>query len=68
MANEDGFGVLHLLDTKTNKEKSVPSLPKGVISGVNWHQNSRDLGFNLASARSSSDVYSLDVQTGKLER
>jgi dipeptidyl aminopeptidase/acylaminoacyl peptidase len=68
VANEEGFGVLHLLDTKSRKEKRVPSLPKGVISGVNWHKNSRDLGFNLSSARSSSDVYSLDVQTGKVER
>ena len=68
VVNEDGFGVLHLLETNTRKEKSVPSLPKGVISGVQWHKNSRDLGFNLSSARSSSDVFSLDVQTGKVER
>jgi len=39
-----------------------------VISGVTWHKNGRDLGFNLTSARSSSDVYSLDVRTGKVER
>jgi dipeptidyl aminopeptidase/acylaminoacyl peptidase len=68
VANEDGFGMLHLLNTKTGKEEYVPSLPKGVISGVNWHKNNHDLGFNLASARSSSDVYSLEVQTGKVER
>src|SRR5712692_11215587 len=68
VSNEDGFGVLHVLDTATRKEKPVPSLPKGVISGVTWHKNNRDLGFDLSSARSSSDVYSLDVQTGKVER
>jgi dipeptidyl aminopeptidase/acylaminoacyl peptidase len=68
VANEDGFGVLHLLNTKTGKEEHVPSLPKGVISGVKWHNNGHDLGFNLASARSSSDVYSLDTQSGKVER
>ena len=68
VTNEDGFGVLHLLDTKTRKEKPVPALPKGVITGISWHKNSRDLGFNLSSARSSSDVYSLDVQTGEVER
>lgn len=68
VTNEDGFGVLHLLDTKTRKEKPVPTLPKGVISGISWHKNNRDLGFSLSSARSSSDVYSLDVQTGKVER
>jgi dipeptidyl aminopeptidase/acylaminoacyl peptidase len=68
VTNEDGFGVLHLLDTKTGKEKPVPDLPKGIVSGVRWHKNSRDLGFNITSARSTSDVYSLDAQTGKVDR
>ena len=68
VSNEDGLGVLHVLDTGSRKEKSLPDLPKGVISGAQWHENSRDLGFNLASARSSSDVYSLDIETGKVDR
>src|SRR5205814_6043736 len=60
--------VLHLLDTKTAKEKPVPDLPKGIASGVRWHKNNRDLRFNITSARSTSDVYSLDAQTGKVDR
>ncbi len=28
--NEDGFGILHLLDTKTGKEKPAPKLPAGL--------------------------------------
>src|SRR5208283_1642683 len=64
VTNEDGFGVLHLFDTRARKEKPVPSMPKGVISSISWHKNNRDLGFNVSSARSSSDVYSLDVQSG----
>jgi dipeptidyl aminopeptidase/acylaminoacyl peptidase len=68
VVNEDGFGVLHLLDTRTRKEKPVPSLPKGLISGISWHKNNHDLGFSISSARSSSDVYSLDVLSGKVER
>jgi dipeptidyl aminopeptidase/acylaminoacyl peptidase len=66
--NEDGFGVLHLLDTATRKEKSLPKVPAGIISGVSWNKNNRDLGFNLTSARASSDVYSLDVETEKVDR
>jgi dipeptidyl aminopeptidase/acylaminoacyl peptidase len=68
VSNEDGFGVLHLRDTKTGKEKPVPGLPKGIVSAVRWHKNNRDLGFDISSARSTSDVYSLDVQSGKVER
>jgi len=35
---------------------------------LEWHENGRDLAFNLTSARSPNDVYSLDVKTGKVER
>jgi dipeptidyl aminopeptidase/acylaminoacyl peptidase len=68
VTNEDGISRLHLLDTKTRKERPVPNLPVGVIGGLEWHKNSRDLGFNMNSARSPADVYSLDTRTGKLER
>lgn len=68
VTNEDGFGVLHLFDTASRKEKPVTGVPKGVISGVHWQANNRDVGFSLSSARSSSDAYSLDVKTGKIER
>lgn len=67
-SNEDGFGVLHLLDTATGKEHAVSGLPKAIISDVNWHKNNRDVAFNVVSARSTSDVYSLDADTGKIER
>lgn len=68
VTNEDGISRLHLLDTKTRKERPVPNLPVGVIGGLEWHKNSRDLGFNMNSARSPADVYSLDTRSGKLER
>ena len=68
VTNEEGLSVLHLLDTATGKEKPAPKLPTGLVFGIEWHNNSRDLGFGLSSARSAADVYSLDVTTGKLER
>jgi dipeptidyl aminopeptidase/acylaminoacyl peptidase len=69
VANEDGVGTLHLLDTATGKEKPLPSpLPAGSVLDVKWHRNSKDLGFVLVSARSPSDVYALDVETGKVDR
>jgi dipeptidyl aminopeptidase/acylaminoacyl peptidase len=68
VANEDGIGRLHLMDTKTRREKTAPNLPVGVVGGLQWHQNSRDLGFTLNTARSTSDVYSLDTRTGLVER
>lgn len=68
VTNEDGYGVLHLMDTKSKEVKAVPNIPRGIVSGVRWHKNSRDLGFDVSSARSTSDVYSFDTRAGKLER
>jgi dipeptidyl aminopeptidase/acylaminoacyl peptidase len=68
VSNEDGIGVLHLLDTTTRKEKPAPTLPSGSVSGIEWHRNNLDLAFHLASARASVDVYSMDTQTGKVDR
>ena len=68
VTNEEGLSVLHLLDTATGKEKPAPKLPTGLVFDLEWHNNGRDLGLVLNSARSPSDVYSIDVPTGKLER
>ncbi|MGH9579615.1 MAG: S9 family peptidase, partial [Terriglobales bacterium] len=68
IANEDGIGVLHLLDTASGKEKPAPRLPLGVVFNLKWHKNGRDLAFGLDSASSSADVYSVDVTTGKVDR
>lgn len=68
VTNEDGLSVLHLLDTRKRKEKPVPKLPAGSIFGIEWHKNGRDLAFHVNSARSATDVYSVDLQTGKVER
>jgi dipeptidyl aminopeptidase/acylaminoacyl peptidase len=68
IANEEGVGVLHLLDTATAKERPAPRLPLGVVAGIRFHKNNRDLGFYLSAARSPADAYSLDIDTGKIER
>jgi len=45
-----------------------PKLPLGVLGGLKWHANSQELGFNLNSAKSPNDAYSLDAKTGRVER
>jgi dipeptidyl aminopeptidase/acylaminoacyl peptidase len=68
VTNEQGTSVLRLLDVAIGKEKPGPKLPLGTIGGLEWHKNGRDLAFSLSHARSTSDVYSLDVTTGRVER
>lgn len=67
-SNEDGVTILHLFDAITGSEKPLPGFPPGYVIDLHWHQNSRDLGFSLDSARSADDAYSLDTKTGKVER
>jgi dipeptidyl aminopeptidase/acylaminoacyl peptidase len=68
VTNEDGVSVLRLLDTATGRERPAPTTPTGVIGGIEWHKDSRHLAFGLESARSPSDVYSLDAGSGTIER
>jgi dipeptidyl aminopeptidase/acylaminoacyl peptidase len=68
VANEDGISKLYLMETATRKYRPVAGIPAGLIGGVRFHKNNRDLGFVLTAARSTSDVYSLNVTTGKIER
>jgi dipeptidyl aminopeptidase/acylaminoacyl peptidase len=68
VTNEDGVGKLYLLDTTTRKYHPVTGVPTGVITGLRFHKNSRDVGFNVASSKSPVDVYSLNIQTGKIDR
>ena len=67
-ADEDGISKLHVLDTLSNKEVAVPKLPVGVIFGLKWRKNSRDLGFTLTTASRPFDAYSIDMATGEVDR
>ncbi len=62
-ANEDGISKLHVLDTRTNKEVAVPKVPVGVMYGLTWRDNSREVAFSLSTARQDYDAYSLDLAT-----
>jgi dipeptidyl aminopeptidase/acylaminoacyl peptidase len=68
VTNEAGISVLRFLDTATGKEQPGPTLPAGVLGGVEWREGSREVGFTLSHARSSADAYSFDLATGRLER
>lgn len=66
--DEDGISKLYVLDTATRKYRPVTNVPTGVIGDLKFRKDSRDLGFTLSSAKSPSDVYSLDVNTNRLDR
>src|SRR5262249_55188083 len=68
VTNEDGIGKLYLLDTATRKYHAVAGLPTGQVGSLVFHKNNRDLGMVINTAKSPSDVYSLDTTAGKIER
>jgi dipeptidyl aminopeptidase/acylaminoacyl peptidase len=68
VTNEGGISKLHLLDTRSGKEKPAPALPVGLIGGLLWHRNNRDLGLTMTSARAPADAFSIDVVTGQITR
>lgn len=68
VTNEDGVSILRIADARTGKIRVTSDMPKGVIGGLEWHEDSRHVGFSFSSARSSGDAYSLDVRKRKIER
>jgi dipeptidyl aminopeptidase/acylaminoacyl peptidase len=63
--NENGVSRLWL---HTDSSRPVQGLPAGVLGGLEWHDNGVDVGFSVSSARSPSDVYSLNTDTGVITR
>jgi len=68
VVNEAGVERLYLWSLKDNKALPAPKLPLGTIGGLQFHSNHRDLALTISSAKTSADVYSLDVKSGQLTR
>jgi dipeptidyl aminopeptidase/acylaminoacyl peptidase len=66
--NEDGISRLQFLTLRTSGVKAGPALPAGVLTGLEWHESGRDIGFSLAHAQSPTDAYSVDVKSNRLTR
>ncbi|MFT3997115.1 MAG: prolyl oligopeptidase family serine peptidase [Asticcacaulis sp.] len=65
--NEAGVYRLKLLDPKTGKSTPVTGLPEGTVGGFEiapWGE----IGLTMASAKSASDVYSVDPKTMAVKR
>ena len=69
VTNEEGVGVLHLLDTATGQERPAHRLgpASGVIGTLTGTRTARPRLHVLLGAL-ALDVYSLDATTGKVER
>ncbi|MEY4566429.1 MAG: peptidase prolyl oligopeptidase active site domain protein [Planctomycetota bacterium] len=67
-ANEAGVSRLYLLDAKTLKYVPIAGLPSGVCSGCRWHADGKKVAVTFSSAKSTSDVYVVDLSATTVTR
>ncbi len=68
LTNEAGISRAYLMDTVSRKINPIQGLPTGVIGSASWHENGEDIAFTVNSAKSTSDIYSLNVKSGEIDR
>jgi dipeptidyl aminopeptidase/acylaminoacyl peptidase len=66
--NEDGTTKLYLMDTHSQTYKPVQNLPVGLIGGLKFHPDNKQLAFTLNNAQTPSDVFVLNVSDNSLAR
>jgi dipeptidyl aminopeptidase/acylaminoacyl peptidase len=68
VVNEDGVDKLHVMDTVSKQDLSLPAIPQGVIVGARWRPNANEIGLTISSAHTPGDVFSVDIDKGSLTR
>jgi dipeptidyl aminopeptidase/acylaminoacyl peptidase len=69
VVTDTGIGSeLRIVDARNGRARPVTRLPPGTIQSVAWHPKGGDVAFTFAGARTFNDVYSLDPQTGRVDR
>ncbi|UCH11305.1 MAG: DPP IV N-terminal domain-containing protein, partial [Fidelibacterota bacterium] len=68
ITNEDGIDRLHLRKIKGWKALPVPEQPVGLIGGVVFSPDDRQLALTLNTPQTPSDTYTLDIKKRKLTR
>jgi dipeptidyl aminopeptidase/acylaminoacyl peptidase len=69
--NADGVSQLYLLSPLTEGKRPMRravELPLGLISGLEFSPDGRQLGLTLARPDAPADAYALELQTGQLVR
>ncbi len=68
LANEEGYGKLHVLDSRSRAEVTLPAIENGVIGALKWRPAGHEIAYSLSAARSPGDVYSVNLDTRQADR
>lgn len=66
--NEDGYSRVVVQDAITRRALPQPTLPKGVLGGLQFSRDGARLAIGLATPTAPGDVWSWDVTGGTLSR
>lgn len=66
--NEAGVSKLYLMEVASKKYSPIAGLPNGVVSLGAWHSSDLEISMTINSARSTSDVYSYNVDSKEVFR
>ena len=66
--NADARTVIKILDTKDDKEVTLPGLPPGDLSQIRFSRDEAKVAFMLSSDTSPNNVYTADVASGRNTR
>ncbi|MFB0516317.1 MAG: alpha/beta fold hydrolase [Candidatus Neomarinimicrobiota bacterium] len=68
VTNEDGIDKLHLRKIKGWRALKVPELPVGLIGGLEFSPDDKELALTLNTPQTPSDTYSLHITKQQLTR
>jgi len=66
--NRNGISEVYIYDVESKSKRKVEGLPVGIASIGPWHPARDEFAVTVASARSASDIYSVDAKTLSVER
>ena len=66
--NEDGMSVLRVYDTRRRAMRRVRGVPPGVISSFRFADAGKLLAVTLTRPTEPHDIYTVELDSGKLER
>ncbi len=66
--NEAGVSHLFIYDVAKRTYRPVSGLPEGVATLGDWNASGSEFAVTINSARSTADVYSIEIATGKVSR
>jgi dipeptidyl aminopeptidase/acylaminoacyl peptidase len=67
VVNESGLSRLYLMDTRSRQYRAVSGIPTGIVSGLAFSPDDRQLAMTLSTPQTPSDAFALHLGRGPLE-